>query len=139
MGPLLYAARKRAAAAAGSPASDAATSASDTPLRSIDIGCGIGSVVLMTAWLYPGAQCFGVEAQPTRFSQAVRSVAYNGVGERVTLVNGDLRDPSVAPSKSFDLVTGAQAVLPTHATLLLIASLVCRDTSLLRRHDGRDA
>jgi len=112
MGPLLYAARKRAAAAAGSPTSDATTSDGDTPLRSIDIGCGIGSVVLMTAWLYPHALCLGVEAQPTRFSQAVRSVAYNGVGERVALVNGDLRDPSVAPSERFDLVTGAQVFFP---------------------------
>lgn len=48
------------------------TGADGSTLRTVDIGCGIGSVALMTAWLFPEAQCFGVEAQPTRYAQAVR-------------------------------------------------------------------
>lgn len=98
MGPRLVAAKAAAARAGGSL---------PTGLETIDIGCGIGSVVLMTAWLFPDAQCRGVEAQLSRYNQALRSLAYNGVGGRVTLKQGDLRDPSVAPSNSFDLVTGS--------------------------------
>lgn len=38
---------------------------------------------------------------------ATTAVAYNGVGSRLTLKQGDLRDPSILPPTSFDLVTGA--------------------------------
>lgn len=47
------------------------------PARCLDLGCGIGSVLLMTAWHFPGAACVGVEAQEARLRLARRSIAYN--------------------------------------------------------------
>lgn len=77
--------------------------------RAMDIGCGIGSVLLMTAWLFPDARCDGVEAQAERYHLARRSVRYNlGAGcDRVRVQNGDLRcaEPP-AGGGGFDLVTG---------------------------------
>jgi hypothetical protein len=84
----------------------AAAAPRGTALRTADVGCGIGSVLLMTAWLYPEALCVGVEAQPSRAAQAARSIRYNGVSGRVSVRLGDLRDPSTLPPASFDLVTG---------------------------------
>ncbi len=102
-------------------------------LRILDIGCGIGSVLLMNAWCHPQAVCVGLEAQATRAAQALRSAQYN-VGEsstsasadwlsaesgaaagpaageqvpRISVVNGDLRDAGALPAGvKFDLITG---------------------------------
>ena len=63
-------------------------------LHTADIGCGIGSVLLMTAWLFPTALCVGAEAQEGRASCARTSLALNLPAEgpaRAALVQGDLR------------------------------------------------
>ncbi len=76
-------------------------------IRAFDLGCGIGSVLLMTAFLWPQARCVGVEAQEMSIALARRSVAYNGVRARVELRHGDLRDPATtADGPIYDLVTG---------------------------------
>ena len=78
----------------------------------LDLGCGIGSVLLMTAWQYPAAVCRGVEAQQLSASMAKRSVEFNlGAGsERVAVVGGDIREhaelPTAAGGAGWDLVTG---------------------------------
>lgn len=87
-----------------------------------DIGCGIGSVLLMSAWLHPGARLVGIEAQAARAAMARRSAAFNlGPGsDRVTVVGGDLRDPAtlshalaaVTPSRKTE---AAAAAAPTSA------------------------
>jgi tRNA1(Val) A37 N6-methylase TrmN6 len=75
--------------------------------RAADLGCGIGSVLMMLAWGLPEARVVGVEAQDVSARLARRSIAYNGIEDRCVLVEGDLRDhhAELAPS-SFDLVTG---------------------------------
>lgn len=79
----------------------------ETPLRALDLGCGIGSVLLMNAWRLPRATLVGVEAQDVSHDLAARSIAYNGVGDRVSLVHGDLRAVATAEGVGFfDLVTG---------------------------------
>ena len=71
-----------------------------------DIGCGLGSVLLMNAWLHPHAKAVvGAEVQSSRFSLAQRSIAFNlgsvsstesgvdATAQRlVAAVLGDLRD-----------------------------------------------
>ena len=80
-----------------------------------DLGCGLGSVLLMCVWLHPSAAAaVGAEAQPRRLSLAQRSIAFNVGGARVvTAVGGDLREPAThaalrgaAGGGPFSLVTG---------------------------------
>jgi tRNA1(Val) A37 N6-methylase TrmN6 len=79
--------------------------------RALDLGCGIGSVMLMVAWRLPGARSVGVEAQSRSAALARRSVAFNGVAGRVEVREGDLRTVDVGPER-FDLVTGSPPYLP---------------------------
>lgn len=80
------------------------------PARALDLGTGIGSVLLMTAWNFPSARLEGVEAQPLSASLARRSVAYNGAADRVTVHDGDLR--AFDGAHAFDLVTGTPPYFP---------------------------
>lgn len=79
----------------------------------LDIGCGVGSVLLMAAWCLPTARGFGIEAQEMSFDLARRNVRENGLEERVTLFHGDLRDVTRDwPHGPCDLVTGTPPYLP---------------------------
>lgn len=85
----------------------------DAPLRTLDLGCGIGSVLLMVAWRLPRATCLGVEAQEVSMSLARRSIRYDGAAERVTVRHGDFRDEAVLTEVgAFDLVTGTPPYFP---------------------------
>jgi tRNA1Val (adenine37-N6)-methyltransferase len=84
-----------------------------TPVRHADLGCGIGTVLLLLAWRFPDARGVGVEAQPVSVGLARRSIAWNGVGDRCRVVAGDLRDPgALAGEAAFDLVTATPPYLP---------------------------
>jgi tRNA1Val (adenine37-N6)-methyltransferase len=80
------------------------------PLRALDLGCGLASVLLMVAWKFPNADVTGVEAQSDRAMMGRRSIAYNGAEARCRIVDGDLRDVVVAGP--FDLVTGTPPYFP---------------------------
>ena len=90
-----------------------AASQCERPLRVADLGCGIGTVLLFTAWRFPEAQCIGVEAQEMSAKMARRSIAWNGVEARCQVRDGDLRDPlSIPEGAVFDLVTGTPPYFP---------------------------
>lgn len=73
----------------------------------LDMGCGLGSVLMMVGWKYPHLQSTGIEAQKISCELARRSLRYNGAADRISVVNGDLRDPVVLPdSPRFPIVTG---------------------------------
>ena len=79
----------------------------------VDLGCGIGSVLLMVAWRFPTASGFGIEAQDISIELARRNVRENGLGTRVTLLHGDLRDVTRDwPHGRSALVTGTPPYLP---------------------------
>jgi tRNA1Val (adenine37-N6)-methyltransferase len=84
------------------------------PVRVLDLGCGLGSVLLHLAWSAPGATLVGVEVQDVSFDLLQRNVAHNALGERVRVHHGDLRDPTViaALGGPFDLVTGTPPYFP---------------------------
>jgi tRNA1(Val) A37 N6-methylase TrmN6 len=91
----------------------ASTVAARPPLLSADLGCGIGSVLLLIAWRFPATRAIGVEAQEVSFALARRSIAGNGIGARCTVRHGDLRDAASLPEgAAFDLVTGTPPYLP---------------------------
>lgn len=87
--------------------------------RVLDLGCGLGSVLLTVAWRLPHATLVGVEAQAMSFELVKRNVERNGLGERVQVRHGDLRDErsfsDLAPG--FDLVTGTPPYFPPETAL----------------------
>jgi tRNA1Val (adenine37-N6)-methyltransferase len=85
----------------------------DPPRRIADLGCGVGSVLLLLAWRFPATRGVGVEAQALSVGLARRSIAWNGVAGRCEVRHGDLRDPDLLPEAgTFALVTGTPPYLP---------------------------
>lgn len=82
--------------------------------RYADLGCGIGSVLLMVSYKLPEARVAGVEAQAQSFTLATRNVQRNELEARVRLVHGDLRAPDLNDllGGPFELVTGTPPYLP---------------------------
>jgi tRNA1Val (adenine37-N6)-methyltransferase len=81
--------------------------------RMLDLGCGIGTVLLLLAWRFPDVRVLGVEAQAVSAALARRSIAWNGAGDRCRVVSGDLRDPLLLESETpFDLITGTPPYFP---------------------------
>ena len=88
------------------------------PRRVVDLGCGIGSVLLMMAWRFPEARVLGVEAQAVSVDLARRSIAWNGIRDRCEVCLGDLRDREwQSEAELFDLVTGTPPYLPRGTAL----------------------
>lgn len=86
------------------------------PGRCLDLGCGIGSVLLFLAWKFPRARLLGVEAQGVSAALARRSIAWNGIGDRATVVNDDFRSAEVLVRETrFDLITGTPPYFPIGA------------------------
>jgi tRNA1Val (adenine37-N6)-methyltransferase len=84
------------------------------PAAALDLGCGIGSVLMMVAWTFPDTPVLGVEAQPISAALARRSLAYNGASPRCAVLDGDLRDLADLPQADgpFDLITGTPPYIP---------------------------
>ena len=86
------------------------------PALVLDLGCGLGSVLLHVAWSAPDCRLVGIEAQDVSFALATRNVAHNGVGNRVEVYHGDIREALVietaAGGRLFDLVTGTPPYFP---------------------------
>ena len=84
----------------------------------LDLGCGIGSVLLMVSWRFRQANVMGIEAQEISFALARKNIDYNNLSNRVTLFHGDLRQigPTLMP-KTFDLITGTPPYLPLGTAL----------------------
>ncbi|KAJ3015207.1 hypothetical protein HKX48_004716 [Thoreauomyces humboldtii] len=103
------------------------------PVRYLDIGTGLGSVLGMVSWgllsdhtsrisLKAAA---GIEAQTTHVMLARRTASYNDTLTHTTIVHGDLRDLAAGnldilpgPRNSYDIVTGTPPYFPaTHGSL----------------------
>lgn len=87
--------------------------------RVLDLGSGLGTVALFTAWKLRGARFVTVEAQEESLRLARKSVAYNGCTERFDLRLGDFRDPGALRSdETFDLITGSPPYFPLGSGVL---------------------
>jgi tRNA1Val (adenine37-N6)-methyltransferase len=83
----------------------------------LDLGCGVGSVLLMTAHRARPAECVGVEAQAESVALASRAVRELPSGfAPVRVVHSDFRELSLEPR--FALVTGSPPYFPTTAGVL---------------------
>lgn len=87
--------------------------------RVLDLGCGLGSVLLQLAWKLPEACLFGIEAQAVSFALLQRNVAGSGFAARIRTSHGDLRDPELTAKlgEPFDLITGTPPYFPVEAAL----------------------
>jgi len=85
----------------------------------LDLGCGLGSVLLLLAWKLPQARLAGVEAQAMSFELLQRNVARSGFASRITVAHGDLRDAELVSTlgQRFELVTGTPPYFPPEAAL----------------------
>lgn len=74
--------------------------------KALDLGCGNGIIPILLEAKTAGSHFTGLEIQPQAADMARRSVAMNGLGERISIVTGDIReaDRLFAPA-SFDVVT----------------------------------
>jgi len=85
--------------------------------RALDLGCGLGSVLLMLAYKLPEARIWGIEAQAQSFALCGRNVERNGVGARVNLTHGDLRQQNLGArlgAGSFDLISATPPYKKPH-------------------------
>ncbi|MDB4990995.1 MAG: tRNA ((6))-methyltransferase TrmN6 [Myxococcaceae bacterium] len=81
--------------------------------RCLELGSGIGSVLLMLAYKLPQARFVAIEAQRNSFRLLTDNVRDNGLEPRVTLLHGDLREQvDVAQLGRFTLVTGTPPYVP---------------------------
>ena len=79
--------------------------------RAADLGSGIGSVAIVAAWRLTGACFWTVEAQEASVRLARKSIRYNGLDDRFTIIHGDLRNEDILQG-AFDLVTGSPPYFP---------------------------
>ncbi len=67
-----------------------------------DLGCGVGSLLLLLSQRAENLNRFGVELDPCAAELARRNLADNGLSG--TILTGDLRDPALLPPDRFHLV-----------------------------------
>ena len=74
--------------------------------RCLDLGCGNGIIPILMEAKTEGKHFTGLEIQPESADMAKRSVALNGLQDRIDIVEGDIRDASkIFGSSSFHVVT----------------------------------
>ncbi len=84
------------------------TSWCPTARTALDLGSGIGTVGMISAWRLPGARFVTVEAQKDSVALAKKSARYNGLADRYEIREGDFREPGIlGPDEQFDLITGS--------------------------------
>lgn len=100
--------------------------------RILDMGCGTGVIGLLLAARLPQAQVTGLELQPEMAEMAARSVAMNGLSERMRILQGDLRHTEglLAPC-SFDV-----AVMNPPYSPMGSGPISQRDAHALSRHEA---
>ena len=84
--------------------------------RVLDLGCGHATVTLLLSQPLPDARFVCVEYQAVSADLARRNLLLNGLADRATVVEGDLR--SFEDPVPFDLVTGTPPFMPPGSGLL---------------------
>jgi len=73
--------------------------------RAIDLGCGNGIIVLITAKRFPHVHCVGLEIQENLAALARKNTQLNGLNGRVEIFSGDARNiKDIFGARSFDTV-----------------------------------
>ena len=89
-----------------------------SPRSYLDLGCGVGSVLLMVLYALRPGRAQGIEAQGQSLVLARRSLAELPVEDlQVTLTEGDLRDTPLGEG-GFELITGSPPYFPVGTGVL---------------------
>ncbi len=82
--------------------------------RYLDLGCGIGSVLLMVSERLEADETVAIEAQKVSFELAEQNVMRNGLKDSVRLIFGDFRGHPQLQNRDggFDLITGTPPYMP---------------------------
>lgn len=92
------------------------TSWCPTAQTALDLGSGIGTVGMISAWRLPGTRFVTIEAQSDSIALARKSVRYNGLTDRYEIRAGDFRAAGILkPEEKFDLITGSPPYFPLGA------------------------
>ena len=87
-----------------------------TARTALDLGSGIGTVGMISAWRLPGATFVTIEAQSDSVALARKSAQFNGLTGRYEIREGDFRDAQLLhPDEKFDLITGSPPYFPPDA------------------------
>jgi S-adenosylmethionine-diacylgycerolhomoserine-N-methlytransferase len=98
--------------------------------RVLEIGCGTGRNLIMTARTYPGALCYGIDLSTEMLDSATRAIARAGLASRVRVAQGDATqfDPGqvfgierfdrIFISYSLSMIPPWQSVIDTALSLL---------------------
>ena len=74
--------------------------------RVLDLGTGTGIIPILLENKTQGLHFTGLEVQPESADMASRSVAYNHLEEKISIVTGDIKDASkIFGASSFDVIT----------------------------------
>ena len=74
--------------------------------RLLDLGTGTGIIPLLMEARYGCAHLTGLEIQPESADMAARSVALNGLTDKIEIVVGDIKEADrIFPAASFDCIT----------------------------------
>lgn len=74
--------------------------------KALDLGTGTGIIPILLEAKSEGEHFTGLEIQPESADMASRSVQYNGLEQKITIVTGDIKEASkVFQAASFDVVT----------------------------------
>ncbi len=84
-------------------------------LNFLEMGCGTGSIGMMVAWRFPAAHWTGVELQKVSVGLARKSLLYNGLSERGTILEGDLKELDLG---TFELIIGSPPYWDTRSGIL---------------------
>lgn len=72
----------------------------------LDLGTGTGIIPILLEAKTKGAHFTGLEIQPDSADMAARSVALNGLTDKINIVTGDIKDASkIFGASSFDVIT----------------------------------
>ena len=87
--------------------------------RVADFGAGTGIISLLLAGRYPGIRVDGIEIQSDLAEMAARSVQMNGLSDRITVHEGDIRDAlALLGTNSMDAVVCNPPYFKSEASLL---------------------
>ena len=114
----------------------------------LDLGTGTGIIPILLEAKTEGQHFTGLEIQPESADMAARSVAYNHLEDRVSIVTGDIKDATnIFGAYSFDVVTcnppymtdqhgikndGDAKTIARHEVLCNLEDVVSQTAKLLR-------